>query len=110
MPTDRHTATGTCEFGRAANSAYRSRLQENSTHRAKKFPGTACDDCSERGPRMLSCVVNHCSLRTWHVKTNFCPQKTRSYKLALVSDSKKRGGKGAATMRAAPLYFGSVRA
>jgi hypothetical protein len=40
MPTNRHTATGTCEFGRAAHSGNRRVLQENSTRRSKIFgPG-----------------------------------------------------------------------
>jgi hypothetical protein len=37
MPTDRHTATGTCEFGRAANNIIRPALQENSTRWLKKI-------------------------------------------------------------------------
>jgi hypothetical protein len=36
MPTDRHTATGTCEFGRAAHKLIDSSLQEKSTRAAKK--------------------------------------------------------------------------
>src|ERR1700722_259927 len=35
MPTDRHTATGTCEFGRAANRRVDPALQEKSTHAVK---------------------------------------------------------------------------
>jgi hypothetical protein len=37
MPTDRHTATGTCEFGRAAHSRIDPALQEKSTGAAEFF-------------------------------------------------------------------------
>src|ERR1700761_8176973 len=37
MPTDRHTATGTCEFGRAAHRANRNALQEKNDMKRKFF-------------------------------------------------------------------------
>jgi hypothetical protein len=37
MPTDRHTATGTCEFGRAANRRIGNALQEKTTRELKIF-------------------------------------------------------------------------
>ncbi len=37
MPTDRHTATGTCEFGRAGNNHIANALQENSTRVSQIF-------------------------------------------------------------------------
>ena len=94
MPTDRHTATGTCEFGRARHSGNRRGLQENSTHRAKNFQRTACD--GSRGKRASSAIT--CCARLWPVETNFWPRKTRSHKLVLVPEPKS--GEGAAARRA----------
>src|SRR3984885_11026397 len=61
MPTDRHTATGTCEFGQSANNIIRHALQENSTRAEKKRAEVGAGRSRQHDARR----ARHFSMFTW---------------------------------------------